>query len=226
MSDFFEFYTVKPTKREYLRVRYGSGQVTQKGGNANWEDVVRPLRRPLTVYRGSKEALRIVIPAIFDGFTDERSVEDEVRTLEVMAGIGVPGDPEPPLLILDGYGALQHDYRHAPQNRWVIDDIEWQEALRIKGERVRQKCNITFKLHTVDERLSRAQKPKPTRHTTARGGDTYRKIAERELHHSRWGARLAQLNGARDGNAKLHAGQEVTLPTTEQVKEWERQPRR
>jgi hypothetical protein len=234
MTDFstYEFYSSTPEKKDYLKVRFGSGKIEPKGGGAGWEDVARPLRRPLTVWRGAKESYSLKIPSVIDKITDGahgKSIEEEVRTLEVLAGINVPGDTQPPLLILNGYGALPHDYENAPQNRWFIEEPpEYTDETRRKGDgaRVQIFFTVKFKIFTVADELSRASKPKQTRTVRARSGETFQGIAARELKHARWGTRLAQFNGRRDAAQKLHEGQEVKLPNAEQIREWERLPRR
>src|SRR5690606_10220798 len=86
--------------------------------------------------------------------SEGRSVEDECRTLEKMAGLD-RGDPEPPLLIVEGI--LPHDYSRASGNRWVIETIEWGDAIRrmSNGQRVRQELVLTLMEHTGDDVLAR-----------------------------------------------------------------------
>lgn len=234
-SGWVEFYSEDSSLRLYLRARFGEQTIVPTGGGAGWKSVPRPQRRPLTVWEGPPEALSMPLDLIFDGLLDDsegRSIESDMAVLDRMAGVNQPGDPQPPLLILDAGGALPHDYTRNPSGVWVIQpEPVLGEAIRrgSDGDRVRQQATVTFMLYTADERLNRAKKPTPSRTVRARAGDTYEKIAARELGQyggRRLGNRLAQFNGARDGAQQLQVGQLVKLPSIEEVKTWATTPRR
>lgn len=208
-----------------LLVRLGDGSPQLSGGVGGWEAVARPGHRPLTVWRGQPEALTYSIPLLFDGYRWDPqhgsgySVEADCRTLERMGGLDA-GDPEPPLLIIEG--ALPHDESRAAQNRWVLNSIEWGDAIRRPdGHRVRQAATVTLLLYTEDDQLKRAHRSrKPAyRYVRPRHGETWEKLAARKLGAKRYGNRLARLNGARDGSAKIKLDR-VRLPTTKALRAW------
>lgn len=230
-----EIYSIVPSDSLYVRARIGDGDIGQSGGGAGWQGVQRPQKRPLVSWRGASESLTIKVPIIIDGLTDDnsgRSVEDDVRQLEIMAGIDIPGDPKPPLVVFNANGAIQHDATHNPRSHWVISpEPEFGSALRRRsdGARVRQEATVTFLHFATDDSLSRAKQISRVHYTIAKQGDTYNKIAARALKAYggvRWGNRLAYLNGARDGASKPKVGQIVKLPTPQQIEEWKRKPRR
>lgn len=228
-----EVYSEIPSDNLIFRARLGEEPIKQSGGGAGWNSVQRPQKRPLVVRRGPTTAFTLTIPIVFDGYTEVRSVESDIRALEKMAGINVDGDPEPPLLVINGNGAIPWDVFAYPQGRWVVDDtqLDWGEALRhaTRGFRMRQLVTVPFMLYTADDQLSRSKQVASARYTTARAGDTFAKVAARDLKQyggARLGNRLAQFNGKRDGAQKLEPGQLVKLPTAAQVQDWLRKPRR
>jgi LysM repeat protein len=90
---------------------------------------------------------------------------------------------------------------------------------------------VKFMVFTAADELSRTvpQQVNTKSVYVAKQGDTYTKIAARELKSeggAKWGNRLAQFNGARDGAASPKVGQSVKLPTPAQVKTWSQTPRR
>lgn len=226
----FEAYSLYPSQHLSFLARFGEGAVKPSGGGAGWQSVPRPKKQPLTSRRGPQEAFHFEIPLIFDGWP-YNSVEGDCRTLDIMAGVNVDGDPDPPLLLLNAHGALPYDVFHNPNYRWVIPEApDYGEALRYFGKRVRQIVTVKFMLWTQDDQLNRAhQIASANQMVTARAGDTYNSLAARYLNKYggiRWGNRLAQLNGARDGASHTLAGQQIKLPTAQQIADWKRQPRR
>lgn len=236
MTDYsiLHVYTEQPNGLRFIS-RFYDGTINVTGGGAGWQAVQRPQRAPITAWRGPTDSYTMEIPLILDTLDQKHAdVEGRCRTIEKMSGTLVSGFVQPPVLILDANGALQNDVYNFPPLRWVIPEPPvWGEQLRRRddGKRVRQLVTIKFMLYTAYDSLSRSKSVKVSsgHSTTARAGDTYRKIAARELKHYggiRWANRLAQLNGARDGASKPLKGQVILLPTVEQIKLWERTPRR
>jgi hypothetical protein len=218
-----------------LSAHFGEGTINTTGGGGGIVSVPRPQKKPVTVWRGPQANYQHEIPLIFDTWgTTVKPIEQELAWLEQVAGVDMFTSQQPPLLILNAGGALPHDVFHSPQLRWVIpEEPVWGEAIRRRdtGERVRQLVTVKFMVWNAADILSR----NPTRQTNtksvyvAKQGDTYTKIAARELKNeggAKWGNRLAQLNGARDGAASPGVGQSVKLPTSAEVKRWSQTPRR
>jgi hypothetical protein len=217
-----------------VRARYGTGgtnAIDTKGGGANWEDVEIPYQEPLTVWRAPKEAYGHRIPLVLDGLANGTDVEDACEMVELMAGV-LNGTPpiEPPQLILNGYGAIPHDYVRDPSLRWIIPQPpEWGEAIRrdSDGARVQQEFTVTFKVWRSDPTLQRTTSPpQKGRIYHARHGDTFEAIAVRVLKHANWGTRLANFNGSHNAREHLFPGQEVRLPDRSEERIWARTRRR
>lgn len=215
-----------------VRAQLGEGSATVDGGLGGWESVPRPGRRPLTVWRGPEEPLRMGLPLVFDGYgriaddsTVQTSVEAELRQLEIIAGVAVREDPVPPFITV--LGAVPHDLRWAPRNRWVIEDLEWGAAERRfkDGQRVRQFVDVTLLLYTEPDRMRRlTEQSRPTRDPVkAKDGDTFEKIAARELGAGKLGAKLARLNGKRSPDKKLEQGELIKFPTLDALREWKQE---
>lgn len=195
---------------------------TFTAGVGGWESVTRPGRRPLTVWRGAPETT-MTLPLIFDGWANGRSQERAILTLERLGGLAGRRDGEPPLLIVRGWPPMAAQ-RVGSAARWVITGMEWGDAIRrvSDGHRLRQQVTVTLTLHVEDDRLERLRSSsRPSyRFIRARRGDTYEKIAARELGRARYGARLARLNGRRSPDVRLRAGARVKLPTGYVLREW------
>jgi hypothetical protein len=243
---FFEFYTseVWAGERLNIRCRYGGdpdttsggttasgGFIQTKGGGGVWETVKRPYLPPLTVWRGPTDAYQHTIPALLDGWHDGNDVEQAVEEIEKMCGLelGVVPD-EPPLLVLNGYGAIPHDVTSDPHLRWVIPQPpEWGEPTRDErtGKLVRQAFTITFMVWNTDLTLVRqTHKAAKHRHISAKAGDTFESIAAHRLKHPNWGTRLANLNNHQNAREHLHQSQQILLPTSDEERQWERSRRR
>lgn len=220
---FFEFAPALATSGlNRVRVRYGPGQITTKGGGGIFEAIKRPYLQPLTVWRGPAEPYSHKIPAIIDGFIDEKDVASTVREIELMAGV-FNGDKEPPPLTLDGYGAIEHDATLSPTLQWVVSEPpEWGEKVRLEdGTLVRQAFTITFMLFTSAPELRRPA-PQAISSITihAHRGDTFETVAARCLHHVHWGGLLAKFNNKTSATQRLTAGELVYLPDEHKRKEW------
>lgn len=205
----------------HLVARLGEDSPELSGGVGGWEAVNRPGRRPLTVWRGVTEPLKIDIPLLLDDFAADGSVESPCRVLERMGGLD-RNDPEPPTLVVEG--ALPHDESRAKSNRWVIDSLEWGDSLRRSsdGHRTRQAVKVTLMLFVEADKLTGLKKaPKRGgRFVRARAGDTFEKIAKRELGSGRLGTKLARLNGKRSADTKIKTGTQVKLPSPSAAKGW------
>lgn len=210
-------------------------------GGGGIETVDRQGRRPMTVWRGS-EALGLQFDGLLlDGYRGRRSVEPDIRAIEIMAGAFVAGDEAPKKLIVQG-SAVPHDYLKASGNRWVIaEPPDWTDpVVRIKplGVRVRQAVNLKLLLWTEPEELKRIKPRWPTpqyKIYKANGRETFIQIAHRQLGNSKLGGELATLNRERNpafkgahptANTKPNKGVLVWLPTKALQAEWERIRRR
>lgn len=203
----------------------GEGNPQVIDGYAGWEVVDRPKRRGLTYWKGSNP-VRLEVPILIDEFSrrrGERSIEKECRVFEKMAGL-IRDGVEPPLIEIHSGGVIPHDYRDAPQNDWVIETLDWGDAIRNRnGNRVRQAGIITFLLYVDADSLNKLGKRlervgKGTKiYVVKRGDKSLREIAKRLLGKGdRW-REIASLNGIRDPK-KIFEGQRLRVPKKKKKK--------
>lgn len=211
-----------PSRGLRLKALLGDGTPTPSGAVGGWEVVGRPRRRPLTLWRGTPDPIRLTIPMMLDGWPRE-SVEQECQTLMVMGGLDGK-DREPPELVLDG--PLLYSVDRRPNWRWVIESLEWGEALRRDdGARVRQIVTVNLLVPEDDDRIKRLKPRKggDRAHTVhAPKGSTYEKLAAHYLGSKRYGGKLAHLNGARSPDHPFDKPRKVKLPSNAQFAEWKR----
>lgn len=220
----FVFRQVDPPGAS-LTMRLDPTTVRQGGGVGGWEEVANAKRPSSTEYMG--QPLRTLeIPLLFDGWRTQTDVEEPCRILDAWGRIP-PGRREPPVLqvVYGTYTAL----------RWVVQDLDWDEASELRtrlGRRLRAAVLLTLLEHrdalialTPVQRATPAPsrpaapgKPstgapvRPSGRTyVVKRGDTLSKIALRELGKaSRW-PEIARLNGLRDPN-RITPGQRLRLP--------------
>lgn len=228
-------YTENPHNGLYVICRVYDGTINITGGGGGWKSVARPQNDPVTVWQGAQDAYCMEIPLVFDVYDQQdKDIEVRCRTLEEMSGTLTSPAVQPPLLVLNANGGIPNDVYNFPPLRWVIpEQPSWGDQLRNEnGQRSRQVVTVKFMKYSAYDELTRsksAQQSRPGNTTIARGGDTYNKIAARALKQYggvRWGNRLAQFNGARDGAAKPQPGQLVRLPTSQDIKQWQSSSRR
>lgn len=139
---------------------YGEFGVTDRVGNVG-----------ITGYTGRKP-LSLQIPLLFDRWTSQDSVEDEVRMLERMHGLD-PALDQPPAIIIEGFG-VPHSYSRAPNYRFAFNgDIQWDDAdIRYRdsdGHRLFVACTVSAILLVRPQSLAAATTPAAdsgsTRHT-------------------------------------------------------------
>jgi len=200
-----------------------------------WKEVKRKRRRSLKEWDGV-DGLAIEIPIIIDGFAQEKSVENEVATLEHLAGRKQSGQQseEPPLMYFNSGGVVPHDYHKNPGIDWVIGDIIWGDADRREdGIRTRQAATVIVEEHVEDDvlgALTSAQRRKLAQSKRAKKkgkgakqgkesryvvkeGETLEKIAASQLGNSARWHELKKLNPSiRDPNKPLRAGTIVIMP--------------
>lgn len=205
----------------------GDGSPTIVSGYATWQTVERPRRVSLTEWAG-REPTRITFPIFLDGrqmagswgAKGVRAVTSTIRELEKMAGLTASGTPA--RLIFETGGKVEHDYSNAPHLRWVIETLEWGEAVRNRnGGKVRQFADITL-MQYVDSDLAALPGLESSRFTpsrdknrtttvTSKEGDTLRKICARHrMTHAELQA-TKKLNKIRDADKVLEKGTKIKL---------------
>ncbi len=186
-----------------------SPQVT--GGTAFYQDIARPKRRNAIEWQGMT-AYRVAIAGILDGYGDDRSVEGQIKKLEVMATArhGVL-EPPPPVTIAGG---------NVPHKdlTYVIESLDWGDAVWENGARTRQKFTVTLCQKVDLESTVRDQARTPAtgkvtyRIVTLQAGINLRELAAVSLGNSaRWGEILG-MNGKRFRDYNQKAGTRVKVP--------------
>jgi hypothetical protein len=105
------------------------GPVTVPSGYGSFEVVPRPRRVGITTYTG-RAPLTLRIPIRFDRWTEQKSIEAEIKTLETMLGIHALS--RPPQLVVEGFG-VPHSYSRDASLRWTLNgDPEWGEDVRFR----------------------------------------------------------------------------------------------
>jgi hypothetical protein len=199
-------------------------RVTQ--GYGGWDEVDRPGRESLTVWRGFKP-LGVDLPLIVDALAAGTSVEPVITILEALAGRGKRRTGgRPPLVMVHTSGVMPHDAQDFPDLRWVIQDLDFDENETIvndAGNRVREPVTVSLLQHVDDTRLAdaafqaRAARRARTgtssrRRYTVKEGETLVSIARDKLGDGgRW-TEIASLNRQLRDPRAVHAGAVITIP--------------
>lgn len=117
-----------------------AGPIVPVDGFGRDELVARPARVSISHEQGS-EPLAHRIPLLFDRWTQQRSVEPEIRTLEQLMGLSTTR-PRRPLVIVEGQG-VPHSYERAAHLRWRLSDPEWGDDVRYVNNRDRAYLQVT-----------------------------------------------------------------------------------
>lgn len=204
-------------------------------GYAQWTLVSRKRRKALLEFSG-KNPLAVEVPFVIDKWdqwvkdstdeTEDRNigllVEDQIRTLETLAGRTARGSNEPPKLLW--FANAPHDTADHPGMLWVIESLEWGDSVRGGGgNRIRQWGTLVLREWVGDVFISSAaeiarEKAKDKGLSGGgtykiRKGDTLKNIARQKLGDSRRWAEIWKLNKKkiRDPD-KLKVGIEIRIP--------------
>jgi hypothetical protein len=172
---FVHLHCLNPPLDLSLRMGPDLPQVT--GGYGGWETTQRPRAVGMTVWQGVPPfelTLNLLIGA--KDLSESGSQEWKIKQLnDVARGTR---DHVPGIVYIDGVAGL-------PGDKWVINGIEWGDAIRRREDmhRIRQLCTITFlewqppEYETLRKGSLALAKPKTVRYTVKKG-DTPAKIAK------------------------------------------------
>jgi len=186
------------------------------GGVGGFDPVERALRRPAKYWKGSPDDT-ISLDCIID--LDAIGGPSVERRLRVLRDMGQPGDEEePPTIRLDG-----DVWDHDKTITWVMDGLTHGERLwNPDGTLRRQAVKIDLsrfedvaEIKAIRVRSTRKGGKRRKRTAIARGNDTLRSIALRELGDAtRWKDLLRwnkkKLKGV-DPDARLRSGTHISI---------------
>lgn len=217
-----------------FRAELGPDGANATDGFGGWGITGRPKLEGLTEW-GGRNPLAIDIDWMIDNWDtmEPALVEDNIHVLERMAG--VHDDTEPPLLVVNGGGAIPFDYTSKPGLLWVVENLTFNKARTLRDSstrlRVRAGGTISLRKYTFDEALGeftpaararRRQKAKARakargrvgggkKKHTVKQGETLGRISATFLGNpDRW-REIAILNNLRDPRS-LTVGQELRIP--------------
>lgn len=150
-------------------------------GYGGWTVIARNRNRGLTEWTGNNP-VAIEITFLMDDWAAQKSVEQDMRDLERMAGIDL-GMREPPKVHWDANA--MHDNHEASQLLWVIEDLTWDTNMSRNrdGETVRASGTMTLREFVGDVFIIGAAE----KTYKVRKGDTLMSIAKKKLGKaSRW----------------------------------------
>ena len=198
-----------------------------------WDPVQRPQNVALLTWTGY-EPMSMTIPILFDEWQTQKSVENDILALELLAGRGpgAGGRTQPPDVTLKasaGFGALIPHNFNGESLDWVITSLEWStdegDVIRRRpqpdgsgGHRVRQAGTVVVTQHVEDKRLielsvARRRNAHGRRRTVhvVKKGETLMSIARKEYGTAdRW-QDIAIHNGINDPR-HLRPGKRLKLP--------------
>lgn len=175
-----------------LDILLGDSPPTITQGYSIFGEIARPKRSTVIEYVG-KELFKMAVPCMLDGWVEGRSVEDRVRSLELIAvSRGGKGEPPQDFRI---EGPVPHK-----NLQWYIETIEWGDAIYDGMIRLRQVfvMNLVQKLDMPYILKNGQEQPQATRPgwrvVRTPDGDL-RRLAQIMLGDSRLWNRMRQKNG-------------------------------
>lgn len=184
-----------------------------------WAFVGRPRRVAFTEWSG-EDPYTLTGPILFDGFEDNRPIDQAIESMRRLLRNPVGPRAEPPVLQVRGSAIPQS------QRLWVLNAFEQGDVLRRKdGAILRAFFTVTLLEYLPGDVIvagaktpAQAAKAKTTtahsttaRTYTVRKGDTLTSIAAKQLGSAKRAGELGDLNGVRDSRT-LKVGQKLRLP--------------
>jgi hypothetical protein len=218
---------------------------TVDDGYGGWETIDRPHDKQLLNWKGRSAAI-MTLAIVLDGFAtggeklvpppgsyggkvthirvkQSQSVEADVRQLEKFAQPTLNKHNQiigPPIAIkVNGGGALPHDIDNASHLRWVIQSIDWGDALwDDNGDRIRQAATLTLWEWVEPDEIGilKPKKGQPKdkhRVIKTQKGDTLKTLAKKYLGSANLWRRFRELNPKfTDPNSKIKQNTSMRVP--------------
>lgn len=230
MADFLEhrgdtFFTIEDVDGQFkFQADFADGPAVVTEGYGGWKITSRPRDVGITEWAG-RNPMAIDIPFMLNYWmldvsdTPGVQCENMIKNLERLCGIGYHA--QPPVCIVDGGGAIPHDYSNSSTLRWVIENVVWDRSMELRSSessrRMRAGGTITIRqfvqasaiFKTVTAR-SRASVPK--QFVVSARYNTLSKIAALVYDDASKWAIIGDANGIRD-RRKLKIGKSIKIPT-------------
>lgn len=193
-----------------------AGPPDRSGGVGGMEASERALRRPAKWFKGIPDDT-ISLDCIID--IDAIGGPSVERRLRVLRDMGQPGDEdEPPSIKLDGDIWTEDQAITWTMDNWSLSDRHWNPDGSLRRQAVKvdlSRYTPISEIEAIRVRASRKARGKRRRRTTiAKGNDTLRGIALRELGDAtrwkdlvRWNKKLKGV----DPDSRLRSGTHITI---------------
>jgi hypothetical protein len=218
------YFTIVSTEdKTTFQATFGDGSATVTEGYGGWTVTARPRDVGITEWRG-RNPMAIEIPFIIDFYLETESghagqdCENQISNLEKLCGLG--GHAQPPVCVVDGGGAIPHDYTIAAGHRWVVESVNWDRALELRSavssRRTRAGGMIVIRQFIEAKSIFRRLGPNsraaiPKSFMVTKQYDTLGKIATLMYDDaSKWKI-IADYNGKRDWRT-LKIGETIKIP--------------
>lgn len=188
------------------------GHVDSAGG-AVWGQIERPRNLPLTDFAGT-EPIVLTIPMLLDRWTEQMSVEPEIRTLEMM--LGLHGAVRPAVVIIEGHG-IPFAFQRDQSLRFGLSGLSWGDDRRTAGaagERSFVQLSITATQYTAPSVVTTTDPPARRYYkVTSKKPYTLRAIAKKKGITTK---KILSLNKSdkkipRDVDKRIKAGRKVRV---------------
>lgn len=185
----------------------GSTPPDISAGYSDWENIDRPKRKSVVNWKGI-QPFQMTLNAMFDGWTDDTSVEPQCSQLESLA-LAV-GSAPPPSVRIDG--PIPHS-----DLEWYISAIDWGDVIYQGNSRVRQEFTLTL-LERVDLQtvLNNEKKlvGRPTRYRiiTVKTGYDLQRIATLTMGDSSLWRRITDMKGKKFRDPYVKPGTKIKVP--------------
>jgi hypothetical protein len=221
---------------------FGDGAALVVDGYGGWTVEGRPKNIGLTVWEG-RNPIAVEIPFVIDHYSfgmlhsipavrdgrdpDEfdrcNATEDMCHVLGNLCGLG--DDQQPPLLGVDGGGAIPHDDtmtggdQPGQVHQWVIESVVWDRAIEVRSDmyQLRMRCGgmLTIRQHKSSNDILRRLGPKNRARKPqiyiVKKGDTLQKIASAKYGNPNKWKIIADANNLRDPRS-LTVGKQLRIP--------------
>jgi len=209
--DYSQFLQFRSSLGTSVIVRRGDGAPTVTGGGGRWEVTERPRRTSAVRWTGN-DPYTMEVPVLFDGWSDNDSVEADIALLNNMRRARNNADlVPPPTVLVDGAVPVKGA-------RWVCTDIAWGSNViwHTVGDnyfRYRQDAVVHLLQYVEVDKFVVKKPAQVTVPHKIKSGETLASIAKK---HGVSKKDIQKANNIRDPK-KIKPGQTLKIPGSPQV---------